>query len=89
LDNGLESAHHIASMTEDAFATSYASVLNISEEAARTIHKNAETVKAKTMLLWANVKDVVASPYYNNMKVNNMSWLDCDVECKKLHIPEY
>jgi hypothetical protein len=73
LDNGFESAHHIASITEDAFATNYASALNISEEAARTIYKNAEAVKAKTMLLWANVKDVVASPYYNSMKVNNIN----------------
>lgn len=73
LDNGLDSAHRIAAMTEDVFAVSYAPVLHISEESARQIHKNAEAVKAKTMLLWANVKDVVASPHYSSMKVNNVS----------------
>lgn len=73
VDNGFESAHHIAAMTEESFASNYASLLNISEEAAREIYKKAETIKAKTMLLWANVKDVVASPYYKSMKVNNIS----------------
>lgn len=73
LDNGLNSSHHIASMTEDGFVAKYASRLNISEELARKIYKNAEAVKAKTMLLWANVKDVVASPHYSTMKVNNIS----------------
>lgn len=73
VDNGFESAHHIAAMTEDSFAANYASALNISEETSRGIYKKAEAIKAKTMFLWANVKDVVASPYYKSMKVNNIS----------------
>ncbi|MFW2504070.1 hypothetical protein [Clostridium diolis] len=45
VDNGFESAQHIAAMTEDSFVN-YASALNISEETSRGIYKIASTPKS-------------------------------------------
>ena len=69
---GLDSAHRIAALTEDAFMSQYAGSLGCTEDTARQIYRNAGDIVAKTMLLWANVKDVVASPHYSTMKVNNV-----------------
>ncbi|MEO1466963.1 MAG: Tc toxin subunit A, partial [Cyanobacteria bacterium J06633_1] len=62
----VDSAHAIASMTEAQFVD----LLPEDEAIARQIHKQAVGVKAKTQLLWANMRDAVASPHFRSMRVS-------------------
>ncbi len=61
-----DSAHAIASMTEEQF------VKMLPEDVAEAtqIHKKAIDIKAKTQLVWANMKDAVASPHFRSMRVS-------------------
>ncbi|WP_019508416.1 hypothetical protein [Pleurocapsa sp. PCC 7319] len=54
----LDSAHVIASMTEEQFVK----LLPEDKAVARQMHQKAIDIKAKTQLLWANMRDAVASP---------------------------
>lgn len=62
----LDSAHAIASMTEEQFIK----MLPGNEAVAREMHKKAIDIKAKTQLLWANMRDTVASPHFRSMRVS-------------------
>ena len=62
----LDSAHAIASMTEEQFVK----LLPGDEAVAREMYKQAIGVKAKTQLLWANMRDAVASPHFRSMRVS-------------------
>lgn len=70
LDNGINSAHKIAAVTEEQFVEKYLDVLNIDEETIREIYRNAADIKAKAMHLWASIKTACASPFYKNLKSN-------------------
>ena len=63
---GLDSAHAIASLTEEQFVK----MLPGDEETARQMHKKAIDIKAKTQILWANMKDAIPSPHYRSMRVS-------------------
>ncbi|MGK7892451.1 MAG: LamG-like jellyroll fold domain-containing protein, partial [Xenococcus sp. (in: cyanobacteria)] len=62
----IDSAHAIAFMTEEQFVK----MLPGDEATARQMHKKAVDIKAKTQLLWANMKDAVASPHFRSMRVS-------------------
>ncbi len=64
-NEGLHSAHHIAAMSEDRFAATWSARLDGGDSAARLLHRRAVDVKNRTALLWANVRDLTASPHYN------------------------
>ncbi|OPF15853.1 hypothetical protein B1L04_25960 [Microcystis aeruginosa KW] len=68
----LDSAHAIAAIPETEFIQKYSTTVG-SEAVARKIYQNATAVKAKTMLMWANVHNLVASPYFRGMQANNVS----------------
>ncbi|MGK7892454.1 MAG: hypothetical protein AB4372_02075 [Xenococcus sp. (in: cyanobacteria)] len=62
----IDSAHAIASMTE----AQSVKMMPGDEATARQMHKKAVDIKAKTQLLWANMKDAVASPQFRSMRVS-------------------
>ena len=72
----IDSAQAIASMSEVQFVKIFPG----NEEDARQTYKNAIARKAKIQLLWANMKDTVASPYFRSMRVSGS-------DAKKWHLP--
>ena len=80
---GLDSAHAIASMSEEQFVK----MRLVDEEDARQTYKNAIARKAKIQLLWANMKDTVASPYFRSMRVSTVD--EGDRETLSQQIPSY
>ncbi|NBD17080.1 MAG: hypothetical protein GVY04_13340 [Cyanobacteria bacterium] len=79
----LDSAHAIASMTEEQFAK----LLPGDEETARQMHKKAIDIKAKTQLLWANMRDAVAAPHFRALQVSAVD--ESDRAALALDIPSY
>lgn len=67
---GLDSAQAIAAIPQAQFVQQFAPTLG-GAAVATQIHQDATTVAAKTALLWANVHNLVASPYYRALQVNN------------------
>ncbi|GLV55921.1 hypothetical protein KDH_27650 [Dictyobacter sp. S3.2.2.5] len=68
----LDSAHAIAAIPAQQFVQQFAPAVG-GVEAAQQLHQDATTVATKTALLWANVQNVVASPYFRSFQVNNIS----------------
>lgn len=68
---GLHSAHHIAAMTEDRFAAEWAPSMSGGEESARLVHRRAVDIKSRAALMWANVRDLTASPHYRATRFAN------------------
>src|SRR5260221_1946200 len=68
---GLDSAQAIAAIPREQFVQHFAPAVG-GEAVARQIHQNATAVTAQTMLLWANVQNTVASPYFRAIRVNNV-----------------
>ena len=58
-------------MTEEAFVKSYSSFFDDSRK-ARAAYRQAQAVQEKTALLWANIKDSVASPFMKDTLFNNV-----------------
>ncbi len=79
----LDSAHAIASMTEEQFVK----LLPEDKETARQMHQKAIDIKAKTQLLWANMRDAVASPHFRAMQVSAVD--ESDKAALALDIPSY
>lgn len=71
----LHSAQAIAAIPQGQFVQSYSTLVG-DPAIALEIHRNAITIVAKTQLLWANVQNLIASPHFRAMRVNN---LDPDV----------
>ncbi|HEU5227781.1 MAG TPA: neuraminidase-like domain-containing protein, partial [Ktedonobacteraceae bacterium] len=67
----LDSAQAIAAIPRTQFVQQFAPVVG-GAAAAQQIHQDAATITAKTMLLWANVQNLVASPYFRATQVNNV-----------------
>ena len=82
-EGGLDSAHAIASMTEEQFVK----MLPGDEAVARQMHKNAVGIKAKTQILWANMRDAVASPHFRSMRVSTTE--ESDRAALSQDIPSY
>nr|MDJ0899043.1 neuraminidase-like domain-containing protein [Xenococcus sp. MO_188.B8] len=80
---GVGSAHAIASMTEEQFVK----MLPGDEAVARQMHKNAVGIKAKTQILWANMRDAVASPHFRSMRVSTTQ--ESDRAALEQNIPSY
>src|SRR5947207_2833322 len=70
LPKGLDSAQAIASLPREQFVQRFGAAVG-GEAVAEQIHQDATTITAKTMLLWANVHNLVASPYFRAAQVNN------------------
>ena len=64
LEQGYDSAHKIASISQRKFVRLFAPVIN-DEQKASEIHARAVHIAETTMHLYANIKDTVASPHYN------------------------
>ncbi|MDJ0718441.1 MAG: neuraminidase-like domain-containing protein, partial [Prochloraceae cyanobacterium] len=79
----IDSAHAIASMTEEQFVR----MMPGDEATARQMHKKAIDIKAKTQLLWANMKDAIASPHYRSMRVSTTQ--ESDRAALARDIPSY
>lgn len=79
----LDSAHAIASLTEEQFVK----ILPGDEDIARQMHRQATDIKAKTQLLWANMRDAVASPHFRAMQVSATQ--DTDKAALAQDIPSY
>jgi hypothetical protein len=67
---GLDSAHAIAAIPATQFVRQFAPAVG-GVEVAQQIHQDATTVATKTALLWANVQNVVASPFFRASQINN------------------
>ncbi|MEO1373067.1 MAG: neuraminidase-like domain-containing protein [Cyanobacteria bacterium J06635_10] len=78
-----DSAHAIASMTEEQFVK----ILPEDEAEARQMHKKAIDIQAKTQLLWANMKDAVASSHFRSMRVSTTD--ESDHSALSQNIPSY
>lgn len=63
LSRGLQSAHDIAAVSSHRFVREHADALNHDEDLAREIHRRAVQIKAAARHAFANVRDLVASPY--------------------------
>jgi len=68
----LGSVNKIANMPEKTFVQKYAKAFNGDPKQAKQVHKTAKNIQQKTALLWANIKDAVASPYYVTTLFNNI-----------------
>lgn len=68
----LQSATAIASMPEAAFVEKYAAEIEGGEREARRVHKTAVNVAEQAALIWANIKDAVASPFFEQTLFNNI-----------------
>lgn len=73
IQSGFDSAHKIASVTEDEFVAQTEHVFEGNPEAARTAYQKALTIKGQTTHLWANVQNAIASPHARNLLANNIS----------------
>ncbi len=62
----------IALVNEEQFAMQYADAFQDGSRQARRVHKTAVAIYERTALIWANIKDVVASPYYQGALFNNI-----------------
>ena len=71
-DAGYQSAHQIAAIPEDQFIQSVQGNGQIDIEKARTIYRKAMDIKQRTALVYANVKDAVASPHYAATRFSNV-----------------
>ncbi|MFK8103706.1 MAG: LamG-like jellyroll fold domain-containing protein [Saprospiraceae bacterium] len=70
---GYTSAHQIAALSEDGFATNFPDADNyISKNLARTIHQMAVNVKQRVQLYQANLNTATATSYYGNSNVSNV-----------------
>ncbi len=69
-DKGFTSAQQIMAKSEAQFVRAVQP--NIPTQKAQRLYQQARDVKGKTILLWAAVKDVVASPHFNALRVNNI-----------------
>ena len=63
IDRGLDSAHSVAAKSEHRFVQENKDLMDGDEELARAIHRRAVQIKAAVRHLFANVRDVVGSPY--------------------------
>ena len=70
-------------MTEEQFVK----MLPGDEAVARQMHKKAIDIKAKTQLLWANMRDAVASPHFRSMRVSTTE--ESDRAALAQDIPSY
>src|SRR2546423_11996884 len=68
----LQSATAIAHMPEEAFVEKYAADIEGGEREARRVHKTAVDVAERAALIWANIKDAVASPFFGQTLFNNI-----------------
>lgn len=70
----LRSVAQIARMTEEQFVQSYASAGFFTGDLrqARRVYWTAVSLNARNALIWANIKDAVASPYYRATLFNNI-----------------
>ena len=66
------STQKIAEVNEEQFALQYADAFRDGSRQARRVHKTAVDVNEKTALIWANIKDAVASPYFRGALFNNI-----------------
>ncbi|MBL6448467.1 hypothetical protein JMN32_19295 [Fulvivirga sp. 29W222] len=66
IEKGWTSAHKIAHYSEDNFVRLVKEYINTDDELVRNIHKRATDVKQRAALLYGNIKDQVASPFYNS-----------------------
>jgi hypothetical protein len=73
IDKGLTSAHHIAALAEHQFVRDHADAFNGNEEQARQAYQQAVHIKTLVQHLYADVKDMVASPYYQATSFANTS----------------
>src|SRR5712692_10911938 len=82
----LQSATAIASMPEASFVEKYAADIEGGEREARRVHKTAVDVSERAALIWANIKDTVASPFFRQTLFNNIPQHFIDYHQS---IPEY
>ncbi|MEM7034230.1 MAG: LamG-like jellyroll fold domain-containing protein, partial [Chloroflexota bacterium] len=70
----IRSVAQIAAMDEGGFVEQYAnnSVFADDIRQARRVYKLANNLNAKNSLIWANIKDAVASPHYRATLFNNI-----------------
>src|SRR6266496_1688185 len=81
----LQSATEIASMSEAAFVERYAADIEGGEREARRVHKTAVNVAERAALIWVNIKDAIASPFFAQTLFNNIQ----DFIDYHQSIPEY
>ncbi len=62
----------ILSLTEARFVQEYAGFFNGDERKARRVYHEAQEMQERAVLLWANIKDAVASPYMKDTLFNNI-----------------
>ena len=70
---GLDSAHKISAMSERRFVSQLEKSGKIKGGDLQTIHRKAVDIKQRVALLYGNVKDSVASPFYNATLFANTS----------------
>ncbi len=79
----------ILSLTESSFITQYAKgSFNDDSRKARAVYREAQRVREMIVLLWANIKDTVSSPFTANALFNNIDIPDSFIE-HQLLTPSY
>ena len=72
----IQSALQIAAMTREEFLAAFEADIKEKMEGDRSlaikIHQEAILIREKATLLWANIKDTVASPFFRNTLTNNI-----------------
>ena len=63
LDEGITSAHEVADMAEHSFVAAHGAAFDSSAD-AKQFHAAAVSRRAHVRHVWANVRDLVASPHY-------------------------
>lgn len=85
IEKGYDSANKIAAMPQRKFVRLFAPHVG-SEEKAAEIHQTAVHISEVTTQLYGNIKDVVASPYYN---AANFKTANADINNYFKKIPSY
>ena len=71
-NNDFRSASAIARWDKEEFVQAYAKYFKGGEAEARMVYLTAVQVSERTALIWANIKDTVASPYMKDTLFNNI-----------------
>ena len=68
----LNSIEAILAIPEEEFVEQYATSFDGDRRKARRAYREAQRIQERTALLWANVKDAVASPSIKEALFNNI-----------------
>ncbi|MBZ5788749.1 hypothetical protein K8353_01390 [Burkholderia contaminans] len=72
MSRGIRSANQLARIPEVDFTEQFASSLGLTAEDARALHRRAQSVRNKSMHIWASVRGTTGSPYFRGTPLDTV-----------------